>query len=92
MINFDNVMTVYSSRRGCACDCRGSYKVASKFLAEANEGLARFLPYDKEDVSDRSVRTIVNKVLALGIESSPDMPGIFWADSPTRSYTIYMAV
>lgn len=59
-IELSNVMQVYSGKVGCMCGCNGKYKIASKHvaLADADCGYG----HGAEDVSDRSVSIIVNKI------------------------------
>lgn len=60
-IDLSKVMTVYSGKDGkCCCGCSGKHTVASAFAAahEATHGYA----CRPEDVSDRTVKTIVGKM------------------------------
>lgn len=59
--DFTNVMQVYSGKTGCMCGCQGRYHVASQHLALADAD--RGYGHDQEDVSDRSVKIIVNKMI-----------------------------
>jgi hypothetical protein len=63
MIDVNDVMKSYTGKTGCWGGSRGVYKVASKYLAQANE--SRGYDYQAEDVSDRSVKMAVNKLNKL---------------------------
>ena len=56
-----DVVKVYNGKIGCMCGCNGKYKVATahREYADKNRGYA----YDDEDISDRSVKIIFNKVM-----------------------------
>ena len=69
MINVNHVIKSYTGRTGCMCGCRGNYRVASAHLAAASA--ERGYAYDASEVSDRSVKIVVNKLNRL----------IDWADA-----------
>jgi len=50
-----NVVSVYSGRSGCCCGCRGNYRHNSAHV-EADQDV------DPEEISDRSVKTLLKKV------------------------------
>lgn len=58
-----DVLSVYSGRPGCCCGCRGkhSYASATRDEASAERGYA----VADDEVSDRSVATILRKVLSM---------------------------
>lgn len=60
MFDLSKVTSVYSGRKGCACGCRGKYSYASAHKDERPS----YLTCD-EGVSDRTVKTLTNKVEAL---------------------------
>src|SRR5688572_19380799 len=60
-INLDNVHQVYSGATGkCCCGCAGKHTYSSKFqgFSSSHRGYA----VSDDEVSDRSVKTIVNKI------------------------------
>ena len=62
MFDINQVTCVYSGRKGCACGCMGKYSYASKF----RDARPSYYAHDDDDgISDRSVKTIVNKVEQL---------------------------
>jgi hypothetical protein len=64
-LNVEHVASVYSGRNGkCCCGCAGKHSYASRhrFWASSNRGYA----VDSNEVSDRSVKTIVNKMMKAG--------------------------
>lgn len=56
-----NVVKVYNGKIGCMCGCNGKYKVATAHREQADKN--RGYPYSDEDISDRSVKIIFNKVM-----------------------------
>jgi len=91
-IDVNAVGRVYSGRPGCMCGCKGTYKVAPRYLDWANKD--RGYPYTDEDgdISMRSVTRIVNKM-----NQYPEL--LEWADDgqyaflelETRVYCAYFA-
>jgi len=89
-IDLNKVMQVYSGKIGeCCCGCSGTYKVASAFRKEADKN--RGCPHDDEDISDKSVRTIVGKIERATINGvSPMIEYDFVSvDVGNRIYTAY---
>ena len=95
-IDLTTVRRVYSGRLGCMCGCNGKYTYSSGDLEAASK--ERGYPVGPEDVSDRSVRTIVNKVKKLIETNDPDLrplevvfdPSyVFVQATRTRCYCIY---
>lgn len=93
MFDMSKVSGVYSGRKGCACGCRGKYAYAS-----AHKGTRPSYYEGDEAVSDKTVKTIVNKVdRLLRDPSSPivnvmiDRDGEWLAVDMMwdRTYTIY---
>lgn len=88
------VTSAYSGRPGCACGCNGTYWYAKAYQARSskNRGYAVL----DEEVNDRMVMTIYNKIVKA---MSTNAPGIFgavegvfvaWEASDKRTYTIYV--
>ena len=64
MINIKDVMSVYSGKaRTCCCGCAGKHTYASTYQEAA--GANRGYEVKDNEVSDRSVKTIVNKLNKL---------------------------
>lgn len=61
-INLENVVSVYSGRRGCCCGCRGKHTYAKAHQAYGSQH--RGYAVGDDEVNDRTVKLIVNKVLA----------------------------
>ena len=91
MFDVSKVTNVYSGRKGCACGCRGKYSYASAHRDERPDY------YEGDDgISDRSVRTIVNRVERIVRASKCESvmiadDGYFFAVDMhnDRTYTIY---
>lgn len=63
-IDKSTIRSVYSGRAGkCCCGCSGNHRYASKYREES--GKTRGYPLLDEDVSDRSVSIIVNRLNRL---------------------------
>lgn len=86
----DNVMKVYSGAHGCMCGCLGNYRVNPKFVAEANKD--RGYDYDADDISERSVKTIITKLIKAGATTDEGNEGQYiFAKTDTRIYVAYFA-
>ena len=95
MFNLDQVSSVYSGRKGCACGCRGKYSYASAFKCERPS----YLEGD-EGVSDRSVKVIVGKVTRFLQDPNSDVKGVMFDPAGDyfavdmghdQTYTLYFA-
>lgn len=91
MFDRSKITKVYSGRKGCACGCRGKYAYASAFRCERPDYYS-----GDEGVSDRSVRTITNRVAQLLADPASDVarvtvdPAFIAVDmTHDRTYTIY---
>lgn len=63
-INIENVSSVYSGKDGkCCCGCSGKHTYASAHVKWASKH--RGYKVEADEVSDRSVKTIVNKINRL---------------------------
>lgn len=96
MIDANTVMKSYTGRQGCQCGCRGTYRVASQYLAQASG--RRGYDYDPDDVSDRSVRGTVNRLNRLIDWADPVAVArhvtseYAWFDTPNgRTLVVYFA-
>jgi hypothetical protein len=86
-LTIDNVASVYSGKVNlCACGCAGkhSYSTEHKTWAGKNRGYE----VRDEEISDRTVKTIFNKVM-----KAPNMqmitPEIATFNTKTRTYVVY---
>ncbi len=85
---FENVMRVYSGRKGCMCGCNGKYKVNSNYVkqADADRGYA----HDEEDISDRSVKTIITKMKKMDLQVDDGQEDNYvFAETDSRIYVAY---
>lgn len=88
----ENVRSVYSGVVGkCMCGCCGKHSYAEAHRAEASKD--RGWQVSDEQVSDRSVRTIANKVRSLIEQGTAplvaDDGSWLGVDTATRSYVLY---
>lgn len=60
-MELNKVFKVYTGRPGCMCGCMGNYKMASAHAEFAAQD--RGYAVDAEDISDRSVKIIFNKIM-----------------------------
>lgn len=87
-IKVDKVMQVYSGRPGCMCGCRGNYRVASKYVAEANKNCG----YDISDcVNDVQVRRVV-KIIEANAAAAEVYPECVCVEVNGRVYAAYFVV
>lgn len=57
----EDIRSVYSGRAGsCCCGCSGNHRYASAFVEEA--GKHRGYPVAEDEISDRTVSFVVNKI------------------------------
>lgn len=70
-INVNKVKSVYSGRPGCCCGCQGKHSYASATRIEA--GKSRGYEVSDDEVSDRSVKMIVNKLNKLIFLGDPSI-------------------
>jgi len=89
----DQIMSVYSGKKNhCCCGCAGKHTTASahRELRSARRGYA----ITDDEVSDRSVKTIYNKVLAAINTNEPSVKfdGDYISyENDTRLYILYIA-
>ena len=91
-VDIADVAKVYSGRPGCMCGCRGKYTAASKFRDLA--GKARGYTFDDSEVSDRSVKIVVDKINAMINDESVEWDQTeqyTFVDTGTRYYAAYYA-
>lgn len=60
MPEFEKVFQTYTGRPGCMCGCLGKYSVKSNHRKFADKD--RGYPHNDEDINDRSVKIIFNKI------------------------------
>ena len=93
MIDINQVSSVYSGRKGCACGCKGKYSYAS-----AHKDKRPSYYCDDDGISDRSVKTIVNRVITMIADPQADIDSVMvdtdgdWIAvdmNNDRTYTIY---
>lgn len=90
MVNLALVKKVYSGKAGrCCCGCAGTYKYATGHVVQGSK--ERGYPVTDAEVSDRSVKSVVNKInraIASGI--IPDVDANYVAvEIGTRLYIAY---
>lgn len=62
MINIKNVVKSYNGSQGCMCGCKGIYTLPEGTDLKAINKSYGFEHYTTENVSDRRVKTAVNKI------------------------------
>lgn len=83
----DMVRSVYSGRIGCMCGCKGKHRYNPKHQVEASAD--RGYPVTDEDVSIRSVKNILKKV--MGFDSTQVQDGyILHTQVDGRQYAVYL--
>jgi len=94
-IDLSKVFKVYSGKPGCMCGCRGNYRVASAHQEFSNK--ERGYDYDEKEISDRSVKRIVNLLEQafeqgeqVEYEDHSDKVGCFFLETPARVYVAYV--
>lgn len=86
-LNLDNVASVYSGKRGfCCCGCSGKHTYASALRAEASK--SRGYGLRDEEVNDRTVKMIFNKLMKNGFERVTDT--CYSYETNTRLYVVYL--
>jgi hypothetical protein len=68
VIDKSKVVFVYSGKAGCACGCNGSYKYAAAHRAFASKN--RGYKVDDNEINERSISIIVNKVVKMAAEGN----------------------
>jgi predicted transcriptional regulator len=72
------------------CGCLGKHKVNPAFVAEAAEN--RGYGYEEEDISQRSVKTVITKLLKAGAQTDVGKERQYiFAETATRTYVAYFA-
>ena len=91
MFDITKVSSVYSGRKGCACGCRGKYSYAS-----AHKDTRPSYMVGDDGISDRAVKTMVNKVEKMLADPNSDVESIMIYDDwfavdlrHDRTYTVY---
>lgn len=83
----NNVISVYSGAHGCMCGCIGNHRYNPTFIKEAaNRGYG----IDGDEVSERSVKTIITKLKKAGARVDEGNEGQYvFAETATRIYVAY---
>lgn len=86
-MKLDNVFKVYSGKPGCMCGCNGKYKMASAHavFAAAERGYA----VDADDISDRSVKIIFNKIIKNPAHKYDADANCIYVETATRNLVAY---
>ena len=86
----DNIISVYSGKPGCMCGCNGNYRYHPEMVEEA--GKRRGYAVDEDEVSARSIKTIITKIKNAGALVDEGNEGKYiFAETATRVYTAYYA-
>jgi len=86
-IKIDDVASVYSGKvNHCCCGCAGKHTVASKWRAYV--GRDRGYEVRDEEVSDRTVKLILNKIAKVGPDQVND--DFVSAETDSRLYIAYL--
>lgn len=64
VIDLEKVQSVYNGKSGCMCGCNGKHRYATKHREVAGKG--RGYEISDDEVSDRSVKMLVNKFNKIG--------------------------
>ena len=88
-MELNKVIKVYSGKPGCMCGCNGRYRVASAHVNAAGD--ARGYEYDADDVSDRSVKIIFNKIVKDPAHKFDADANCVYLNTPTRTLVAYFA-
>lgn len=87
LLDIDKVASVYSGKANkCCCGCSGKYYYAKKFQEWSSKN--RGYPVNDEDVNDRQVKRIVNK-LNKNIEKLESDSNWFCLTEGNRWYIAY---
>jgi hypothetical protein len=78
-MELNKVFKVYSGKPGCMCGCNGRYKMAS---AHAESAAA-------EDISDRSVKIIFNKIMKNPAHKYDAGANCVYVETETRNLVAY---
>lgn len=73
-LTLENVQSVYSGKPGCCCGCNGTHKYPSDARGRGKE--LRGYEIGEDEISDRSVKIIFNKV--FGGKLGPAIPNGTW--------------
>lgn len=91
MFDLNQVTSVYSGRKGCACGCRGKYSYASQY-ADTRPSYYT----ENQGVNDRVVKTLLNKVERLLHDPQSPVARVLLHDDwlavdmqNDRTYTVY---
>ena len=86
-LTLDNVASVYSGKAGrCCCGCSGKHTYASALRAEASK--SRGYEVRDEEVNDRTVKIIFNKLMKNEFEKISDT--CYSYETGSRLYVVYL--
>ena len=86
-LTLDNVASVYSGKRGmCCCGCSGKHTYASALRAEASK--SRGYEVRDEEVNDRTVKMIFNKLMQNEFEKISET--CYSYETGSRLYVVYL--
>ena len=87
-IKKDQVLSVYSGRPGCCCGCLGKHSYPSSPIARQVASKKRGYKIDDDEISDRNITMIVNK-LNKNLGEVEDGGSYFSFETPSRLYIAY---
>ena len=89
-LTLDNVASVYSGKAGrCCCGCSGKHTYASALRAEASK--SRGYEVRDEEINDRTVRMIFNKVMKAYYKDVTKISETCYSyETDTRLYVVYL--
>jgi len=86
-LTLDNVASVYSGKAGrCCCGCSGKHTYASALRAEASK--SRGYEVRDEEINDRTVKIIFNKLMKNEFEKISDT--CYSYETGSRLYVVYL--
>jgi hypothetical protein len=99
-----DVLQAYSGKPGCACGCRGNYRITESSRKEADD--SRGYPHGDGDVNLRQVSKVLNQVRwaarhnpyfedlnrapAIHVNAADDLQYVTAQMSERRVYTVYL--
>lgn len=86
----NNIISVYSGKPGCMCGCNGNHRYHPEMIAEA--GKRRGYAIGEDEVSARSIKVVITKILNAGVHTDEGNEGKYiFAEAGNRVYTAYYA-
>lgn len=87
-LTVDKIMSVYSGKHGCCCGCVGKHTTASAHRETNSKD--RGYPVTDDEVSDRSVKIIFNKIMSFPRGQIEVDKTYISIDTETRRYIAYL--